>query len=138
MVIIALALLFVAISLGAAGQILLKAGLKELGERPAPLIVLKSIVTNAKVFGGYVCYGLSSLLYVVALSRLDLSYAYPLVALSYVMVTVLAWRFLDETVPLLRWAGLAVIMAGVVVFALSYRDATPEAGAPAGLEQSID
>jgi len=121
MLVLSLALLFVAISLGATGQILLKAGLRQLGEDVPPLEVLKSIFTNAMVFGGYVCYGLSSLLYVVALSKLELSYAYPMVALSYIMVTVLAWKLLDETVPTLRAAGLALILLGVVVVALSYR-----------------
>ena len=121
MLILSLALLFVAISLGATGQILLKAGLRQLGEDVPALEVLKSIFTNAMVFGGYVCYGLSSLLYVVALSKLELSYAYPMVALSYIMVTALAWKFLDETVPTLRAAGLALIMVGVIVVALSHR-----------------
>jgi drug/metabolite transporter (DMT)-like permease len=120
--IIALILLVVAILLGAAGQISLKTGLNLLGDKPSPLVVLRSILTPY-VFLGFVCYGLSSLLYLVAISRLDLSYAYPMVALSYVIVTFLSWRYLGETVPLLRVGGLAIICAGVVVVALSYRPA---------------
>ncbi len=136
MIILALGLLMVAICLGATGQILLKAGLKQLGEKPAPLTVLASIFTNIRVFGGYFCYGTSSLLYIVALSRLDLSYAYPLVAFSYVLVTVLAWRFLGETVPTLRWAGLAIIMVGVMVFAMSHRQ-TPPKPLPSAVETEV-
>jgi len=130
MLILALALLLVAISLGAAGQVLLKAGLRQLGEKPAPLVVLRSIVTNLRVFSGFGCYGLSSLLYIVALSRLDLSYAYPMVALSYVMVAVLAWWLLDETVPPLRVVGLGLVLLGVVVVALSHRREPPEQVSP--------
>ena len=115
-----LALLIVAILLGATGQIALKTGLNLLGESPSALVVLRSILTPW-VFGGFACYGLSSLLYLVAISRLQLSYAYPMVALSYVIVTVLSWRFLGETVPLARAAGLAVICVGVLIVATSYR-----------------
>lgn len=117
----ALAILILAICLGATGQILLKAGLTQLGPHPAPTRVVASIFTNLRVFGGFMCYGVSSLFYLVALSRLPLSYAYPLIALSYVFVTFLSWKFLGEHVPGMRLAGLAVIMTGVVVMALSYR-----------------
>ncbi|MGC9317560.1 MAG: EamA family transporter, partial [Armatimonadota bacterium] len=83
----AILLLLVAVSLGAAGQICLKIGVNMLGGGASPLTVLKGIFTPY-VLSGFVLYGLSSLLYLVALSRLDLSYAYPFVALSFVLVTV--------------------------------------------------
>jgi len=118
--VLALLVLLLAIALGAAGQILLKAGVNQLGVRPAPLLVLRSIFTNGMVFGGFFCYAVSSLFYIVALSRLPLSYAYPLIALSYVMVTFLAWWLLHEQVPASRLAALAVILAGVVILAFTY------------------
>jgi len=128
-----LALLIVAILLGATGQIALKTGLNLLGESPSVLVVLRSILTPW-VFAGFACYGLSSLLYLVAISRLQLSYAYPMVALSYVIVTVLSWKLLGETVPLMRAAGLAVICVGVLIVATSYRadeSASPPDQSPA-------
>lgn len=133
-----LVLLF-AILLGATGQIALKTGVNLLGEKPAVGVVLKSILTPW-VFAGFTCYAMSSLLYLMALSRLDLSYAYPLVALSYVIVTFLSWKFLGETVPLLRVAGLAVVCMGVVIVALSYRGMAPADArdiGPPPLESSI-
>jgi multidrug transporter EmrE-like cation transporter len=117
----ALGILVLAICLGAMGQIFLKSGVSQLGAHPAPALVLRSILTNARVFGGFACYGISSLFYIVALSRLELSYAYPMIALSYVMVTFLSWKYLGEHIPGLRVVGLAIIMTGVVVMALSYR-----------------
>ena len=126
---LALTVLIVAILLGAAGQIALKTGINQLGEKPSPLTVLRSILTRW-VFLGFVCYGLSSLLYLMALSRLDLSYAYPMVALSYVVVTFLSWKLLSEPVPLARVAGLAVICIGVIVVAFSYRHPAEHAAAP--------
>jgi len=122
---IALALLLVAICLGAAGQVLIKTGLRALGQSPSPATVILSLFRSAYVAGGFACYAFSSILYLLALSRLALSYAYPMVALSYVLVTILAWRLLDERVPAVRIVGLAVIMLGVVIMALSYRGEPP-------------
>ncbi len=122
---IALALLLVAIGLGAAGQVLIKAGLSALGASPSPATVVMSLFRSAYVAGGFACYAFSSVLYLLALSRLALSYAYPMVALSYVVVTILAWRLFDERVPAVRILGLAVIMLGVIIMALSYRGAPP-------------
>ena len=124
-VLIALALLLVAISLGATGQILMKTGLRSLGPGPPAGAVVQSIFRNVFVAGGIGCYAVSSVIYLLALSRLALSYAYPMVALSYVVVAILAWRFLDEPIPTLRAVGLGVIMVGVVIMALSYRGQPP-------------
>lgn len=116
----AIVMLLVAISLGAAGQICLKLGVNQLGAGGGLLGVLRGIFTPY-VFAGFAFYGLSSIIYLMALQRLDLSYAYPFVALSFVMVTVLSWWLLDETLPLLRVAGLVLILSGVLTVAASYR-----------------
>jgi drug/metabolite transporter (DMT)-like permease len=127
----AIALLIVAILLGVAGQIFLKAGVSSLGKNPGVGAVLLSVVKNWKVFAGLACYGVSSLLYLIAISRLDLSYAYPMIAFSYVMVTVLAWRMLGEVVPMGRVVGLVIICIGVLVVAGTYRGAEAEGAKPA-------
>jgi drug/metabolite transporter (DMT)-like permease len=116
---LALAVLIFAISLGVIGQLLLKLGLNRLGERPSPLLVVKSILTPL-IFGGFACYAVSSVFYLQALSRMPLSYAYPMIALSYVGVVVVSWRCLGEDINALRWLGLIIIIVGVVVLALSY------------------
>lgn len=121
----ALIVLIVAILLGAVGQIALKAGINTLGVKPSPVVVLRSIFTQWQVTAGFICYGLSSLLYLVALSRLDLSYAYPMVAISYVVVTFLSWRFLGEPVPMMRALSLGVICLGVLGVAFSYKCQSP-------------
>jgi drug/metabolite transporter (DMT)-like permease len=124
-VLLALALLLVAICLGATGQVLMKTGLRALGTQPSPATVVLSIFRSAYVAGGIACYAVSSVIYLLALSKLALSYAYPMVALSYLLVTILAWRVLDERIPLLRVVGLGVIMLGVIVMAMSYRGEAP-------------
>lgn len=116
--VLAVVVLLVAISLGIVAQLVLKYGLKQLGPKPKPVVVLKSIVTPY-VFTGFALYFLSSLLYLQALSRLELSYAYPMIALSYVGVAVGAYFVFGEKLSALRIAGLAVIILGVLMVALS-------------------
>ena len=125
---IAVAVLLVAIGLGVVGQLLIKLGLNKLGESPSVAKVIKSIFTPL-VFSGFACYGVSSLLYLNALSRLPLSYAYPMIAISYVAVVLASWKFLGEDINALRIAGLAVIIVGVVLVALSYGSPAGSAGA---------
>jgi len=124
---IALAVLLMAIMLGAAGQICLKFGLDKLGSQ-TPFVVVTAMFRNWHVLAGFVAYGVSSLMYLFVLSRLDVSYAYPFVAINYVFVTFLAWLILKETVPALRLVGLAIICVGVLVLSVSYRGPQPSSG----------
>ena len=117
---IPLAVLLGAILLGAAGQICLKYGLADLEAKPL-FVVVTAMFRNWFVLGGFLAYGASSLLYLFVLSRLDVSYAYPMVALNYIFVTILAWLILKESVPVVRILGLAIIFVGVIVFATAYR-----------------
>ena len=138
---IPLIVLLGAIMLGAIGQICLKFGLGALGAKPALFVVLSSMFRNWFGLGGFVAYGVSSLLYLFVLSRLELSYAYPMVALNYVFVTILACLILKEVVPPARILGLAIICLGVVVRATSYGAAGPgkmTTGASPAIEASVD
>jgi drug/metabolite transporter (DMT)-like permease len=129
-------MLIVAVSLGGAGQLCLKYGVKQLGENVPAAEVLKGIFTPY-VFTGFVLYGLSSLLYLVVLSRLSLSFAYPFVAITFAMVILLSPRLLGETLPALRILGCVIIILGVFTVAASYGTETkPAANAPPAIEQS--
>lgn len=136
---VALAVLLGAIMLGAVGQICLKSGLLAMGQKLALFEVLTAMFRNWLVLGGFVAYGVSSVLYLFVLSRLDLSYAYPMIALNYIFVTILAWLILKEIVPPMRIVGLAIIFLGVVVFATSYPRARGEtdAGRSAAVSETV-
>jgi len=130
----AIVMLIIAVSLGAAGQLCLKHGVNLLGENVGPLGVIRGIFTPY-VFMGFVFYLLSSLLYLWVLSKLSLSFAYPFVALSFVMVVFASWWLLGESVPPLRIAGVALIMVGVLTVAASYQRDVPDESAPPTIEQ---
>ncbi len=60
-----------------------------------------------------VLLGIGLLLWLVVLARLDVSIAYPLLSLSYVVVMIAAKLFFDEQIPLHRWVGAFLIIAGI-------------------------
>ena len=102
--------------LSVAGQLLLKYGMSrrpEFGLRD-----LTALVRDFHIIGGFACYGISVLLYFKVLASLDLSLAYPSVALGYVLVIVMSRMLFKESVSLTRWGAVAIICAGVVLVGL--------------------
>jgi multidrug transporter EmrE-like cation transporter len=114
-------LVLAAVLLGVLGQLLLKMGMTQVGTLEfggglADLVQLGlRVFSNLKVLGGFAAYGLSSLFWIVVLSKIDLSLAYPMLALNYVLVPLTAWLFLGEHMPSLRWLGIGVIVVGVII-----------------------
>jgi drug/metabolite transporter (DMT)-like permease len=109
-----IAILFVAIMLGAMGQVALKHGMtsvRAVGVRDV-LRDLPGVFGNPYMLAGVFCYGASSVLWLYSMTNLDISFMYPLASLSYVVTTVLAIIFLKERVIPMRWIGLAMIVAG--------------------------
>lgn len=98
---------FFATFLGAVGSLLFKMGSGELSLSPARLI------RNSKLMIGFVVYGISAVIFVYSLRGGELSVLYPVVASSYIWVCLLSVRFLGERMNASKWAGIALIIAGV-------------------------
>ncbi|MGZ4134202.1 MAG: EamA family transporter, partial [Tumebacillaceae bacterium] len=64
-------------------------------------------------------YALSAVVWIFAISKVELSYAYPMVALGYIVVFGLSYLILGESISVLRLAGLVTIVAGVLMIAKS-------------------
>jgi multidrug transporter EmrE-like cation transporter len=110
--------LLIAISLGAFGQISLKYGMKHfdlgpLGPRMA-LRVVRAVFTPY-VFLGLALYAVSSGFWLVVLSKWNLSYAYPMIAISYVAVVLLSRVFFRDHVLPLQWVGIVLMSTGLVL-----------------------
>ena len=109
--------------LGAAAQMLIKRGLVNLPPSPdaagaglEPWITfVMGIATNLPLMAGLSCYGLSTGLLVLALRYGELSVLYPIIALTYVWVSILSVALLGETMNVFKIVGLAVIVIGVTV-----------------------
>ena len=115
-----LLILVVAVSLATAGQLLLKAGMTDIGEvasvGPGHLLgLVGSVLGSWKALLGLACFGGSSLFWLVVLSRVPLSTAYPFVALSYLIILGFSVLVLHERPPLLTWGGAMMIVTGIVL-----------------------
>jgi len=113
------AMLLVGICMSVTGELLLKHGMNQMGVLSLnPGTLLPSLVRTfsspfillgfAAVFGG-------SIFWLAVISRVQLSYAYPLLSLGYVIVVISSWAFLNEQLSLQRVAGVLVICLGVFV-----------------------
>ena len=87
----------------------------------APLIAWK-ILTNFHLLGGLSCYGISTILLVLALRYGELSVLYPIIALTYVWVAVLSVGLLGETLNVFKLLGLVLIVIGVAVLGRKERE----------------
>jgi uncharacterized membrane protein len=95
--------------LGSLGQLLFKLGSVSVS------FSLWSWVTNVKVLGGMVLYGLSAILFIVALKHGNLSVLYPVIATSYIWVALISSKFLGEPLSVTQWIGIGLILGGVVL-----------------------
>lgn len=119
----AFGLVTIAILLGAAAQLLLKAGTNAVGRFEFAWAnawpVGLQLVTEPRILGGASCYALSLVFWIMALSRTDLSALYPMVSLGFALNALLAYWVLGESLSLQRIAGIAIIMVGVALVARS-------------------
>jgi drug/metabolite transporter (DMT)-like permease len=126
---ISLALLVVSVVFAVAGQFTLKSAMTEVGrigrhqvKKPTELVIRTA--KEPRLWLGLALFGISALFWLVVLSRVSLSIAYPLVGLSYITVVLIARFFLHESVPPLRWVGVSVIAVGIALIGLSFNRVT--------------
>ncbi len=103
-------LLIVSTTLGAIGQVMFKYSIS---------LEHAILVTAAIFIGGVLAYGISTLFYFYALSKVHLSWAYSIGGLSYIIAVILAATVLLEKIPLLRWFGALIITLGLIIVGLS-------------------
>ena len=114
-----IAVILFSVILGVAGQLFLKQGVRSSGAISGLSWETVSILFRPLVILGFISYGVSSLGWLVVLSRTELSFAYPMVALGYVLVFFFSWWFFGDKVTAVRVIGLVLICLGVVLVALS-------------------
>lgn len=127
--IISIALLLVSVAFATAGQLTLKAAMEAIGRIGTAQVseagqTLARAVKEPLLWIGLILFGVSALFWLVVLSRVPLSLAYPFVGISYVVVVALARFFFNEHVPPLRWIGVSVIAVGIALIGVSSKTVT--------------
>lgn len=114
-------ILAISILLAVAGQLFMKKGMMIFGQFRVSQLLVKiiPIFLNPYVFTGLVFFGISSVFWLVVLSRLQLSLVYPMVSVAYLLVAIFSLIFFKENISLIRAAGILVIMMGVFLISRS-------------------
>ena len=112
-----LGLFLISLLASVAGQFFLKSGANKLGAVNASSAVslVLNIVKTPELLAGLTCYGLGAVFYILVLTRVDLSVAGPAIALSYVFALLVGLFVFKEVIPITRYIGLGLIVAGVIL-----------------------
>lgn len=113
-------LVLFSVFLATAGQLLLKTGMTKVGyidsERFGnPMALVGDVLRTWQVIAGLAVFVLSAMSWLVVMSRVPLSFAYPFVGITYVLLALFGKFVIHEYVPTLRWLGVALIVIGIVV-----------------------
>jgi multidrug transporter EmrE-like cation transporter len=103
-------------AIGAAAQILMRFGAAQLHGS-----TLADLLTNWALMAGYVCLAANTALLVLALRHGELSVLYPIIALTYVWVTILSPMFFGDIVNAYKIVGVALIVLGVSFIGIGSR-----------------
>jgi drug/metabolite transporter (DMT)-like permease len=120
-----LGLILLSVASGVAGQLAIKVGVTRAGTvgigDSGAIATLITAFRSPLVWLGLALYGLGALAWILVLTRLDLSLAYPFLALNFILIAIASRLFLGEAIPALRWGGIAVICVGILLIARSAR-----------------
>jgi multidrug transporter EmrE-like cation transporter len=116
-------LVLAGVLLNAAAQLLLKAGTNAVGhfEFSAQNIVPvgMKLAFEPHILGGLGCYVVSVVVWIMALSRVEVSIAYPMLSIGYVVNALAAWYLFGEALGAMRLTGIGFIIVGVYLVARS-------------------
>ena len=115
-------IVLLSVLLNAAAQIFLKKGssvLSEISFKENFLGSIFKIISDLYILGGLACYGISVAVWILALSRVDVSKAYPMLSIGFIVSVLAAYVFLGESLSILKLIGICFITIGVLVISKS-------------------
>ena len=116
-------LLMTGVALNAAAQLLLKAGTNRVGEFSFAMDnvwpIGSRLASSPFILGGLACYVVSVVVWILALSRVPVSVAYPLLSVGYIVNAVAAWMLFGESITAQKMIGIGFIVVGVFLVARS-------------------
>ena len=125
MSLVSFALILTGVLLNAVAQLMLKAGANRVGPLDVHVgsiaAAARELAFSAPIIGGLACYVVSVAVWIVALTRVEVSVAYPMLSMGYVVNAIAAWLLFGEQLTPMRVAGITVIIVGVYLLAGSGR-----------------
>ena len=119
MSLVSFALLMLGVFLNASAQLLLKAGTNAIGRfefSPENIVPIgMKLATEPHIAGGLACYVVSVIVWIMGLSRVEVSIAYPMLSVGYVINAAAAWYLFGESITAQKLVGIAFIIAGVFI-----------------------
>ena len=116
---ISFSLIFTGVMLNAAAQILMKTGTNAIGyfefSMENILPIGWKLATEWHIVGALFCYALSVMIWILALSRVPVSIAFPMLSMAYVVNAVAAYYLLGEAFSPTKLVGMGVIILGVII-----------------------
>ncbi len=120
---VAFALILTGVLLNAAAQLLLKAGTNAVGHfefhASNVIPVGMKLAFEPHIMGGMACYAVSLVVWIMALSRVPVSIAYPMLSIGYVINAFVAYAWFGEPLAAQKLAGIGFIVVGVWLVAKS-------------------
>jgi len=118
-----ISLILLGVLLNAAAQILLKQGMLQVGQFSFALVnvipIATKVMLNYYIVLGLFCYVVSVVVWLMVLSRVEVSFAYPMLSVGYIVSAVGAYYLFQEDLSMVRILGIFVIIAGVYLVARS-------------------
>jgi multidrug transporter EmrE-like cation transporter len=112
-----LPLIITGVLLNAFAQLALKQGMHKIGYFEFKLEnftnIFWTVSTSKYILAGISCYIISVVVWLLVLSRVDISYAYPLLSIGYIITAFAGMIFFQESISMTRWTGIIVICFGV-------------------------
>ena len=116
-------LIIISVLLNASAQLFIKRGMTAIGsislDAGSLVSLLFKAATNIPILLGMASYAVSILLWMVVLSRVNVSLAYPFLSIGYIFTAVFACAFFNEPLTMQKAAGIVVICVGIVILSTS-------------------
>lgn len=117
-----LSLILASVGIAASAQILLRLGMSrpDVASSIASgdlLRIVRTIFANGWVLGGLFLYGLGAVTWLAVLAKVEVTYAFPFVGIGFVLVLVVGWLLMGESVTISRLVGTVLVALGVALIA---------------------
>lgn len=115
-------LILVSVLLNCSAQILMRKGMLVNGEvagMESLVAAIPQMLANLYLWGAMICYAVSIVVWMVVLSKVEVSYAYPFLSIGYVLSAIIGYWWFAESISPIRVAGIVVICIGVILISRS-------------------